>query len=197
MMKDVLELEFQLQMIDYTKPNFVHADMSPAQFAESMKAKGESVFSMFLKMMNYSMSQQNAGAMQASNADLMSLFDSKKRSMTLKRLFAEQLQSMGGMTTALEGPKGSTLITGRNKIALDVLRKQIDDGKKKIAVFYGGGHMPDLDKHLRDDFNLVPDETRWLTAWDLHRTSTDEKKKFSRDRAPTEGWSGSAEGEEK
>jgi hypothetical protein len=79
----------------------------------------------------------------------------------------------------LEGPGGSTLISGRNAIALKVLRKQIDDGKRKIAIFYGGGHMPDMDKHLRDDFGLVPVETRWLTAWDLKgkkKAKTVEKK---------------------
>ena len=52
----------------------------------------------------------------------------------------------------MEGPKGSTLISGRNKVALDVLRKEIAAGKKKIAIFYGAGHMPDFQKRLRDDF---------------------------------------------
>ena len=36
-MKDLLELEFQLKGIDYTRKNMVHADMSPDQFAESMQ----------------------------------------------------------------------------------------------------------------------------------------------------------------
>ncbi len=53
------------------------------------------------------------------------------------------------MTAVLEGPKGSTLIGERNKRALDVLKKQIASGKKKIAVFYGAGHMVDMEKRLR------------------------------------------------
>ena len=67
--------------------------------------------------------------------------------MALKRVIANQLE-MNDTLAALEGPAGSTLISGRNKIALDVLRKQIAAGKRKIAIFYGGGHMPDMDKHL-------------------------------------------------
>ncbi len=36
-MKDLLGLEHQLQFIDYTKKNMVHADMSPDDFAKSME----------------------------------------------------------------------------------------------------------------------------------------------------------------
>ena len=34
-MKNVLKLEFQLDRIDYTKPNMVHADMSPKSFRKA------------------------------------------------------------------------------------------------------------------------------------------------------------------
>jgi hypothetical protein len=80
---------------------------------------------------------------------------------------AEQFQDMEGSMAAIEGPKGSTLISGRNKVALEVLRKQIAAGKKKIAIFYGAGHMPGIGRSLHDDFRLIPVATRWLVAWDL------------------------------
>ncbi len=178
-MKDVLELDFQLQMIDYTRPNLIHADMSPAQFAESMNKRGESMLTMFIRMMMAAMNQQDPQETTVSDAQLlMALFD-KNRAMALKRVMAEQFQSMDGMLSAVEGPDGSTLISERNKVALEVLRKQIGEGKKKLAIFYGGGHMPDFDKRLRDQFGLVPSSTRWLVAWDLKRESkpaADEKK---------------------
>jgi hypothetical protein len=87
--------------------------------------------------------------------------------MALKRIMAEQFQSIDTMISAVEGDKGSTLIGERNKIALEVLRKEIGKGKKKLAIFYGGGHMPDFDRRLREQFGLVPVNTHWLTAWDL------------------------------
>jgi hypothetical protein len=178
-MKNVLELEFQLEIIDYTRPNFVHADMSPAQFAESMNKRGETMFSMFLRMMITAMNQMDAQETAASDAQLlMALFDDN-RAMALKRVMAEQFQSMDGMLSAMEGPEGSTLVSDRDKVAIDVLRKQIGEGKKKLAIFYGGGHMPDFDKRLRDQFGLVPGNTRWLVAWNLKRESkpqADDKK---------------------
>ena len=68
---------------------------------------------------------------------------------------------------AREGPQGSTLIAERNKVALGVLRKQIASGKRKLAIFYGGGHMPDFEKRLKDDLGLVRVSQQWLTAWDM------------------------------
>jgi hypothetical protein len=67
----------------------------------------------------------------------------------------------------LEGPKGSTIIAERNKVALGVLRKQLAAGTRRIAIFYGAGHMPDFEKRIGQDFGLVPVETRWLVAWNL------------------------------
>ena len=45
--KDLLGLEFQLEQIDYTRGNMVHADMTPKQFVKSMQQRGESVAGIF------------------------------------------------------------------------------------------------------------------------------------------------------
>ncbi len=171
MMKNVLELEYQLSVIDYTRENMVHADMSPEQFANSMRDRNESVLGMFLRMFGYAIARQSQETERSPDAEmLLALFD-KNRALALKRVVAEQFQDMDGTLSALEGPDGSTIISERNKVALAVLRKQIAAGKRKIAIFYGAGHMPDLQKRLEKDFNLLPTDTRWLKAWDLQGKS--------------------------
>ena len=164
-MTDILNLEFQLKAVDYTRPNFLHADLSPEQFDEAMRNRGESFWTLFFRMMAYSMSKQSEGG--SSDLDLLLALFSKNRSLAMKRIMAEQFQDLGGSTSVLDGPDGSAIIADRNKRALEVLRKQIAAGKKKIAIFYGAAHMPDFEKHLRGDFGLVPVNTRWLVAWDL------------------------------
>ena len=37
----------------------------------------------------------------------------------------------------------------------------------KIAIFYGAGHMPDIEKRLIADFGMKHDGERWLEAWNL------------------------------
>jgi hypothetical protein len=166
-MKDLLELEYQLSGIDYTKANFIHADMSPEQFAKSMQDKGESFWTIFFRLMAAGMVQQANGSGGANEVDLlMAMFD-KDRALKLKRVMAEEFADMDVLMTAFNGPDGSTLITERNKAALSVLAKEIAAGKKKIAIFYGGGHMPDMEPRAIAEFHLKRDGQDWLQAWDL------------------------------
>jgi hypothetical protein len=165
-MKDLLDLEFQLKGIDYAAKNMIHADMSPADFAKSMKNRGESAWTMLGRMLAYAMAKENQSG-DISGGQLFAALFAKDRALSLKRLLAEQFQQSGDALAALEGPRGSTLISGRNTVATDVLRKEIAAGKKRLAIFYGAGHMPDLQKRLRDDFAMKPVNTRWLVAWNM------------------------------
>lgn len=167
MLCDVMNLSYQLQEVDYTPKHFVHADMSPEQLAKAMKERGEAMWKMMLRMMGYSLAKQNSGEGTTPEVEmLLALFD-KNRAVALKRAMALQFEDMEGMTRAMDGPEGSSLIAGRNQAALEVLKRTLADGKKKVAIFYGAAHMPDMEKRLRDDFGLVPIQTRWLVAWDL------------------------------
>ena len=166
-MKDMLDLEFQLNEVDYTPDNFVHADMSPEAFAKAMADRGESIWSMMFRLMGQAMAQQAAGKNAPNDFEiLMALFD-QNRALKLKRILAGQFENLEFVTAALSGPDGSALIEGRNQAALAVLKKQIEAGKKKIAIFYGAGHMPDIEKRLIADFGLKHESERWLEAWNL------------------------------
>jgi hypothetical protein len=164
-MKEFLDLDFQLDDIDYTKKNFVHADMSPDEMAKSMKDRGESIWTILLRMMAAGIAQQ--GNNNASDFDLITALFDKHRAIQMKRFMADQMENMDGMMVAFEGPNGSTLITERNKAALKVLAEEIKAGKKKLAIFYGAGHLSDMEKRLVSDFGLKRADEQWLDAWNL------------------------------
>jgi hypothetical protein len=67
----------------------------------------------------------------------------------------------------LSGPDGSTLITERNNRALDVLDDQLDDGVDGIAIFYGAGHLSEMNDQLAERFDMKPVAVEWVEAWDL------------------------------
>jgi hypothetical protein len=164
-MTRVLDLEFQLRAVDYTKSNLVHADLSGEQLAGAMRDRGESFWTILARVMGHAMADQKDYTVTDARL-VMALFD-KNRSMALKRVLAEDFLDLEGSIQAIEGPNGSAIIADRNKAALKVLRSQIDGGKRKIAIFYGAGHMADFQDRLRDEFALAPISTRWLTAWNL------------------------------
>lgn len=182
-MKSMLALEHQLDCVDYTKKNFMHADMSPEEFSKSMTDRGESFMQMFLRMMGQGMAQQNASE-GTSEAALLMAFFSRDRAFKLKVAMAEQLEVAEGQLDVLGGPEGSTIITERNRKAFEVLGKELEAGKKKIAVFYGAGHLPDMQERLQKDFGMKRAGEKWLTAWSLEKSAVkkeavkkEEKKK--------------------
>lgn len=165
-MKSMLELEYQLEKIDYTKKNLIHADMSPGEFAQSMETREESFSKMFWRMLGQGMAQQRQGKGNNDVAMLFAFF-SNDRALRLKRIMAQQFEDLEGQMLAINGPDGSTIITERNKKCFDVLSREIKAGKKRIAVFYGAGHLADMETRLIRDFGMQRENTRWLEAWKL------------------------------
>lgn len=164
--KTLLDLSFQLNHIDYTAPNLVHADMSPEQFAESMEERGESFLQVVFRMMGQAAAQAGRGD-QPSDADLLLALFARDRALKLKRVMAAQFEDLDGQMQIFEGPEGSTLISERNKRALEVLKREVDRGRHKLAIFYGAGHMPDMARRLEETWGLKATGQQWLTAWDM------------------------------
>lgn len=165
--KNVLELEFQLDRIDYQRPNFVHADLSPDEFRESMNNRDESFTKMFFRLMGQGMADQAKDPARSSDLAIFSALFSRDRAVELKRAMAVQFENMEQSTAAFEGPNGSTIITERNKRAMEILKAQMQDGKKRLAIFYGAAHLPDFDRNLTSEFGFQRDSDRWIEAWDL------------------------------
>jgi len=165
--KDMLGLAFQLDGINYNAPNMVHADMSPEEFAQKMKDRGESFFTMFMQLFMQGLAQQRANKQGgASDVALLFAFFSSDRELALKRVLAKQFAETD-ILDMLGGEKGSTIITERNLIALDVLSEQLAKGKKRIGIFYGAGHLGDMSRRLVSDFGMKFTGEKWVEAWNL------------------------------
>ncbi len=167
--KSLLELDHQLEYVDYMRPNFVHADMSPDEFRQSMKDRNETFLQLYFRLLGQAMAHQNQIAAKGgtSDFDLFAALFAKDRPRRLKMVLAEQLSEMESLMVSFGGEQGSVIISERNKKALGVLKKELADGKKRVGIFYGAGHLNDMDERLRKDFSLEPVSITWLTAWNL------------------------------
>ena len=165
----VLDLHFQLDGIDYTAPHFVHADFTAEEFEERQKARGESILTFLLKAAS---AQQAAGkdgqalGQQVSPWQLMRALFSKDRSSRLKLIVARQFDQADEMFAEMEGEEGSVIITERNERVIEVLEEQITVGKRNLAIFYGAGHLLDLDQRLIN-LKFKRSGHEWLTAWKI------------------------------
>jgi hypothetical protein len=166
-MKDMLNLEYQLEHINYLAKNFRHADMSPEEFAADMKSRGDGLIKMFARMMGAGLASQQAGD---GSAGLLLALMSDNRAKMLKQTMARQLVEVDVAMAGLDDASGeNTLIKGRNRKAFVVLKDELDAGKKTVAVFYGAGHLDDMAERLEADFGMKPTSTKWLAAWDLQK----------------------------
>lgn len=171
-MTKALGLAYQLNAIDYTRGNFVHADMTPEEFANSMKEREESLGKMFFRALGQSLVKQHQQDGSADIRMLTALMSGHDRELKLKRVMAEQFADLDGAMLVFEGPNGSTLVTERNKKALSVLRRELKNGKKKVGIFYGAGHMKDMGERLISEFQMTRQSSAWLSAWDLQEITT-------------------------
>jgi hypothetical protein len=178
-MKEVLKLEGQLEVVDYTATNFVHADMEMAEFEKTRETKQESFFGLWLKAMaaQQSMSGSDAaGGDLASVMVLMKILMQKDSADDLKRLIGKEFDQMESIMSGLESGGGTVIIGERNRVALEVMEKEIAAGKKRLAIFYGAGHFPDMQKRLAAmGFRKTGEE--WLAAWSIPAPSKETKGK--------------------
>lgn len=171
-LKLVLDLQSQTEQIDYTRKNFVHADLSPEQMAKAIRDRGDDGLTLFLSIASDLLRQQNlqqnaapaAGARE--DIDLSSLLE-PEGAVKLKRLMADQMERLGTPGVGLGPTLNTILVADRNQACLKVLQKEKAQGRKKIAIFYGAAHLPDFDRRLRQDFGLTRGPEEWLTAWDI------------------------------
>ncbi|KAL1823875.1 hypothetical protein ACET3Z_010653 [Daucus carota] len=84
----------------------------------------------------------------------------------MKVFLAKRLTSEFTQATA-DVEEKSVIIGERNRAATEALQRAIDEGHNKIAILYGGGHMPDLGRRLRNEFDLFPSGVQWVTAWSI------------------------------
>ena len=112
------------------------------------------------------MAMQAAGKGGDSMGMLFALF-SKNKEMRLRRSFAKQIQNMESSMVVFKGKDGSTIIDHRNAKCMKVLESQIAAGKRNLAIFYGAGHLADMQRRLMSDFKMKRGGQVWLEAWSL------------------------------
>lgn len=171
--KNMLGLESQLELVDYTKAHFVRADMTPTQIAAKMEERGDTALTLALDTISEALRQQQKATKNPASSPLYSmqqdinLSDMFSNPLKMKRLLALQFADSGSLDQAMGGALNELLIVDRNAEALKGLQKQIAAGKNRIGIFYGAAHLADFEKHLVEDFGLRKTHQSWLKAWDL------------------------------
>jgi hypothetical protein len=174
--KDVLNLSFQLDEVDYTAKNFVHADLDAETFEKMQVEKGQTFPELMLKGLMKAMNDPQAASkdLPLANAEdpdeqmrtMIRTFTRPDSERQIKMMVARQMTSVE-QDNAFLGGDDSVILADRNTAAMKVLEQTLKDGKaKQIAIYYGAAHMPDMEKRLTG-LGFKKTATEWRTAWDL------------------------------
>jgi DnaJ-domain-containing protein 1 len=168
-MGNALALDFQLAHIDYHAKNMVHADLNPTEFAQRVSDRGDLVQMVYRAML---LGAKKSGE-EAQKEELkmqgrvLGAFFASDPALSLKRVLAEEMMNQLDDGMWIISGDSSAIITDRNEAALKVLRREMNNGKKKIAIFYGAAHLPEFAKSLEKNFGMKQTGTTWVIAWDL------------------------------
>jgi hypothetical protein len=155
-----LGLAYQMKVIDYRKANFVHADLSMAEFTALQKERGETLLGFVLKS---GLKKTDKPVKEPSSLKmLVSLVRGDKDG--LKRELVHTLGAGDDQVAALAGD--NVIIGDRNAKCLEVLDREVLAGKKKLGIFYGAAHFPDMEKRLVEGGWTKTGE-EWMTAWEI------------------------------
>ena len=180
-----LGLVFQLAAVDYAKTNFTHSDLSlsameklfaqgssksdeKASQGEDETKSGRPQFDMLVEAMD------NSSSLNRLIRAFLGILESSERLQALARL--AMIRLMGEVGDDLESLTKSdpgmdrllkVLLKARNDKVLADLHSTLRTGKGKrgVAIFYGAGHMRDLDARLRTKLGYQEREERWLPAF--------------------------------
>lgn len=154
-----LQLAHQVDSVDYRKPNFVHADMTPEEWEEALDKLGKSLIGELI-----------SGGTPEPDREA----EAKKRQLDIVGAFrtgrgAHEVRIMGARMIAepdKSNAEPTVLIEGRNKKCLEVLEQQLALDKKKIGIYYGAAHMADMERRLTKEMGFTKVSEEWIVAWD-------------------------------
>ncbi|MDB6111588.1 MAG: hypothetical protein JWR69_3338 [Pedosphaera sp.] len=189
-----LGLVFQLDAINYDRLNFLNSDLSIQQIQRLIAGRAADA-------PDASASAAGAGEPAAGNASFQNLMQamdgssflgsvmrmglhfigsSAKLQAITKLAFIEVLGELKGNLTAMKGMPPDmqqliqVLIEARNRTVIEDLKTEskLIPRSGSIAIFYGTGHMDDMEKRLTGDLHYHPAGELWLTAFsvELHQT---------------------------
>lgn len=164
LLTQLLGLAFQLDEIDYTVDNFVHADLSGTELAASMAERDESLYTYLWRVFFAAVREYAKDPLGIRDLQTLASTASASGGVSIKTLLAYEVANAESVEAVFGDDADSAVIGARNERAIEVLQERLDAGVARAGIFYGVGHMPDLEERLLA-MGLVPAETVWVDAW--------------------------------
>jgi hypothetical protein len=132
--------------------------------------RGETAATLFIRAMKSQLDGElnSSAASELDTFGLIRILTARDSATEFKKALAKNFDQMEAMTAAMEGSEGSVVLSGRNAVATKKIREVLASRKqRRIAVFYGGAHMPGIETSLVRDLKAKVSGEEWLAAWTM------------------------------
>lgn len=162
----------QWDSIDYSRKNFLAADMDLKTFRRLSRERGEAftwiriALAFFPEYLGERLDRLTENPPWEFLRFTGALRNDRRK--VLRFLYARELAAADVPFQRLLARRfdGKTVIIhDRDRIVLEALRRQLESGKARIGIFYGADHMPDLERRLADELGFRKKGERWFTVW--------------------------------
>jgi hypothetical protein len=149
--------------MDNNKPNWRNSDLSVDQVQARLEKAGANADALFSMLDGSSFMGQIAGA-------VVRFMGSTPESRAMLKIML--IETLAHSDEALAGAPGkmgrmmSVLIQDRNAVVIDDLKKVVatEPNVKSVAIIYGGGHLPSMQKRIETELGYRPVGDTWRTA---------------------------------
>jgi hypothetical protein len=163
MLSDTLGLEFQLIAIDYKRPTFKNSDLSWEEMSALEAKAPKSGTGPSLSTIGNLLNPDSPQAKMLGSF-LAGIKNDPSSIEAMRLVMVETLSMPNAVDKAMSPALSDLIIKTRNAKVLADLKSELATGSKSVAIFFGAGHMGDMESHLIKDFGYKPGEERWFSA---------------------------------
>lgn len=165
LLKNLLNLDFQLEKIDYKRSFWRNCDVSANALQASLKEKNLEIIP------NEKIVQSLLGAVfrVIDPAKIPRDEETARQYRALAAPFLAEMSDPDSMFSKI-GASGlkEVILDERNRYVMESLKKRLaEPGPQRIAIFYGAGHLAGMDKILREEMKAHYRAMHWSAAWKL------------------------------
>lgn len=164
---DALGVVYQLTAMNHNKANWRNSDLSVDQIQARLEAEGANADSLFSMIDGSSVMGKMAGM-------LIGMLSASPESRAMLRVMMIETVAHADAVMAAKLPADLNKVMGviledRNRVVLADLKKLIDTepGVKSVAIIYGAGHLPGVERALVADLGYTPAGDTWRTAMEV------------------------------
>ena len=162
-----LNLDEQLDWVDYTPAHFVHADVDvkgldelhEKEYGTGAEAAGKVLGEGIAQGLRANFHPPPVGPMDLIDVMRVGPDQMSRRRALVAKVMSADLGAFGD---------DAVIVGRRNRVAMEKLKELLaQSSSKRIAIFYGAAHLPGMEKILTEELGFKPIDAppRWRDAW--------------------------------